>query len=609
MNRIRLVHIIVTLLFLAATLVAAISYPAGITNDRIVSSNELASSETALVPGPDVIVGNLFGLSQFGSSGTQVGLALGTEVCNAGTVDVGWHALPNTDHPVVPQNLYRMSGGAANDERFEQIGQSSVAHGFFALAQNSCGFGCSGGGDGSVLRSGCSNVDSPAYNSGPNLGSRAWIDPFTGAYPPAHPNPNDHIGHTHNGVSHRILVEADDLNTTLNQGAAYYAEAQFVTPHEGTWCQSNPGECNMYNNVSYRRFNVIGTTSFNFSPIGATVQTQPAIYAWPDATQVRIEPDPGNDGTGIAAYKVTNPSFGVWHYEYAIYNENMDRAIRSFRIPLEPGIVLSNIGFHAPPQHPGWATDGTAGNTGFSSAPWTQMNTETFMSWNAETFMQNPNANAIRWGTMYNFRFDANRPPQNVNATVGFFKTGEPISVVVQGPAINSSISGAVVYGNAIGSPSTRFISDTVVCSSTGSPPVLTLTNADGHYTLTGFGSGSYTIVTAKSGGANGITSFDAAKISQFAAGTISLTENQLIVADVSNNGTISSFDAAQVAKYVAATPPYGFTGTWKFLPASRTYDSVTSNVTGEDFVGLLMGEVSGNWTNTVTSRRQKLPR
>ena len=44
-----------------------------------------------------------------------------------------------TDHPVVPQNLYRMSGGANNDERFEQIGQSWMKHTFLALEEFVCG--------------------------------------------------------------------------------------------------------------------------------------------------------------------------------------------------------------------------------------------------------------------------------------------------------------------------------------------------------------------------------------------------------------------------------------------------------------------------------------
>jgi hypothetical protein len=55
-----------------------------------------------------------------------------------------WFALPQTDHPVIPQNLYRMSAGANNDERFEQIGQSWLKHAFTALTQDACGFGCNG---------------------------------------------------------------------------------------------------------------------------------------------------------------------------------------------------------------------------------------------------------------------------------------------------------------------------------------------------------------------------------------------------------------------------------------------------------------------------------
>src|SRR5438477_8186688 len=75
-----------------------------------------------LVPGPDVIVGDLPSMGQFGSAGTQVGLAVGTTSCNNGTVPLDWFALSNTDHPVIPQNFYRMSAGPNNDERFEQVG-------------------------------------------------------------------------------------------------------------------------------------------------------------------------------------------------------------------------------------------------------------------------------------------------------------------------------------------------------------------------------------------------------------------------------------------------------------------------------------------------------
>ena len=74
-----------------------------------------------------------------------------------------------------------------------------------------------------------------------------------------------------------------------------------------------------------------------------------------------FQPAPETTALAYVGYKVTNPSPGVWHYEYAVYNQNLDRGIQSFSVPLGPGITISNIGFHAPPQHPGWANDGTVG--------------------------------------------------------------------------------------------------------------------------------------------------------------------------------------------------------------------------------------------------------
>jgi hypothetical protein len=385
--------------------------------------------------GPDVIVGDLPDVQQLGNAGTQVGLAVATTSCNNGDQPVDWFQLPNTDHPVVPQNLYLMSGGVDNTERLEQIGQSWLKHTFFALEDDACSFGCntSGCGTGSHLCPGCSDPYSADLNGDQTqIGSRAWVNPFTGNFPT---NANDHSGHNHNGVSHRVLVEGSDLNTTLNQGATYFAEAQYVAPSEYTWCEAHPTECNMYNNASYRQFIVSGTTNFSFSPAGDTARMQPAIRAWTGATVTRLEPDPGNDGFWFMGYKVTNPSAGVWHYEYALYNMNLDRSIQSFSVPLGADVNISNIGFHAPPQHPGFAHDGTIGDAGYSSAPWTPAQTANLLTWNCETFAQNQNANAIRWGTLYNFRFDADQPPQATDAAVDFFKTGSPMTVAIQAPA------------------------------------------------------------------------------------------------------------------------------------------------------------------------------
>ena len=63
---------------------------------------------------------------------------MATTSCNNGDQPLDWLQLPKTDHPVIPQNLYRMTGGTDNTERFEQIGQSWLKHAFFALEDTVC---------------------------------------------------------------------------------------------------------------------------------------------------------------------------------------------------------------------------------------------------------------------------------------------------------------------------------------------------------------------------------------------------------------------------------------------------------------------------------------
>ncbi|MFN0278182.1 MAG: plastocyanin/azurin family copper-binding protein [Pyrinomonadaceae bacterium] len=191
--------------------------------------------------------------------------------------------------------------------------------------------------------------------------------------------------------------------------------------------------------------------------------------------------------------------------------------------------------------------------------------------------------------------------------------TATPTATATATPTASGTplISGTVTYGNAIsGPPPPRFVSN-VLLSGVGSPNVSALTDGFGAYTLTGFGAGSYTVTPTKTGGVNGISSFDAAKIAQHVSGSALLTGNTLIVADTSNNGSVSSFDAAKIAQFVSGGTiiPPNVTGTWRFIPVNRTYGSVSTNVTGEDFVALLMGEVSGNWANvTPTSTPTNSP-
>ena len=61
------------------------------------------------------------------------------------------------------------------------------------------------------------------------------------------------------------------------------------------------------------------------------------------------------------------------------------------------------------------------------------------LTWNCETFDQNQNANAIRWGTLYNFRFDSDRPSESTAKQLRFFKTGSPVTVDVVAPFMSDA--------------------------------------------------------------------------------------------------------------------------------------------------------------------------
>jgi len=173
---------------------------------------------------------------------------------------------------------------------------------------------------------------------------------------------------------------------------------------------------------------------------------------------------------------------------------------------------------------------------------------------------------------------------------VSFTTTSEP-------PAV----SGTVTYGNAVGAPMPRFVSNVTLTSTvTGTTTTAGPGPNEGRYSLPGFSIGFCRITPSKTDGINGITSNDAGRVAQHVAGINILTGDQLTVADVSGDGTISSFDAAQIARFAAGlNTQIGSAGTWKFTPTYRFYNHIFGNWPYEDYTALLIGEVTGNWTNT----------
>ena len=202
-------------------------------------------------------------------------------------------------------------------------------------------------------------------------------------------------------------------------------------------------------------------------------------------------------------------------------------------------------------------------------------------------------------GTLLKLRFNVSGAApacSNLNLTGFQFNEGNPCSVTANGQAcvINGTISGNVTYGIITG-PVKPVPGATL--SAAGTPNVNAVSDANGAYLLSGLGGGNYTVTPGKTTDVNGITSFDAALVAQHVVHLITLTANQQIAADASNNGSITSFDAALIAQTAVGLSNSGIAGTWKFVPPSRGYASTTADNPNQNYEAILVGDVSGNWT------------
>jgi len=377
--------------------------------------------------GPDVIVGAIPDVSKYGTqvvNGVSISAyAFGTTSCNIGTVVLRWYQ--NTPyHPVIPQNAYRIMPGG----RIEQIGIGWMKHGFCALQENLCatcqvgGVGC--GSTQSSLGVGCSDPYTSSLNGTQSgLGPRYEVNPTLGTFPATGSTVWPSIPTGQNTIGRRCQMKLNDLNPDLNIGAVYLAECTYIHPDDA---QNN----NDNNNTSYRQFTVGSLTSgaYNITLTGNTFQQKPAIYHWSTVVPtVQYSIGDATDGRYILGYNVTQNANGTYHYEYAILNQNSDSGAASFEVPLPTNVAVTGVGFKDVSYHSGEPYDGT---------DWTITTTGGKVRWQCtQTYAQNPNANALRWATMYNFWFDAASAPAVVNGSMGLFKTTGAVSLATKAPS------------------------------------------------------------------------------------------------------------------------------------------------------------------------------
>ncbi len=407
--------------------------------------------------GPDVWVAHLTDVAYYGTLNGINAYAIGTDACNRGDVPVSWFAGSN-QHPVIAQNMYRLMNG-----RFEQIGQSWLKHGFASTNSDACATCQQPPAGGQQLGVHCSDAYGAGLNGGQGgLGPRSEVNSTTGVY--VWPF---YTGDISTLIGVRLQVKTTDVTPALNPGAQYFGECHYITADDAQWSNAGAPAENGLNNVTYQALSNVGAdTTPNLA--GLVQPMAPALSAWqaadPSVTLVSADYiDTSLVPAGIKARywvgaKATDNGNGTWHYEYAVFNLNSDRAGGSFAVPVAPGTSVTNIGFHGIFAHSGEPYP----NTAINADNWSGAVSNGQVRWNCPEAYVAPgnNANALRWGTLYNFRFDANIAPGSGAAAIGLFKPGSPASVTAPGVPVPVPQCDAIDFNGDSLFPDTQDITD-----------------------------------------------------------------------------------------------------------------------------------------------------
>lgn len=169
------------------------------------------------------------------------------------------------------------------------------------------------------------------------------------------------------------------------------------------------------------------------------------------------------------------------------------------------------------------------------------------------------------------------------------------VSGVTLNIAPNFTISGKITYfGTKEG------IAGVTVTLNNG---MTTVTDANGCYTFEGVATANVIVTPSLKGMVNGaISAQDASLVLQaITDDEVTLTDNQFIAADVDGDGVLTSFDASYILRKTVGKITGDFPGTvaeWAFSEKIKVL-ALTQNATNVNFTGILLGDVTGNWTST----------
>lgn len=357
--------------------------------------------------GPDVMLSDSTSLNNHTAVGGIRALTLGSNTCNIGDQNLLWSS---DGTPGLAENAYRLYDG-----QLQQIGMSWLKTACCAAAGGGCGLACNGAG-GNVLGAGCLDVYGAGFNAiQGNKAARSGVNGFTGVFDSLIP------GSSFTSIDRRLQIHDTDITAANFPGALYFLEGMYVATDDAA-------AGNTSNNASYRRASVNGSLQFSYEDF--MLAGVPGIYAWrdhgggigiPDPSIEIVEVGVPLEGRFIFASKAEDIGGGLYRYTYNVFNFNSHRSGDALSVPIPTGATITNVGFHDVDYHSGDPYDNTDWNSsvGANAVTWSS----------PETFAQNPNTNALRWGTMYTFWFTADVAPAMGDVELSLFRPGTPTEI------------------------------------------------------------------------------------------------------------------------------------------------------------------------------------
>ncbi len=365
----------------------------------------------------------------------EFGFSASNTMCNPGSIVIPWSAVPQANHPKFGFMVTRLQ----NDRMVQISDRSYCKHAFLSLNTNSgvC-LPCTNPGTGSVMGIGCSDVYAAGNNGDRNyLGPPDEINPWTGTWSmvgsyfdrgdPAVAAPGNAdgvrstISTTGDVVKNRVTIKEADIQA----GSTYFYQIHLLHEGESVAVRADNIMCR---GVSYTWSGTAWSTANVGNAITGSVLTQ-----WPGAS-MSLAGNGSDDGRISIAVKVTGPTNGMWHYEYAVHNVDNHRGAATFRIPMCSAARVQNVGFRDIDQDVlnQWTSSRVGGELVFSA----------------------PGNNPLNWNSLFNFWFDSDAAPVAGNAAFDQARIGAgALSFTV--PTQVAGFVPTVYLGNGCGASNT----------------------------------------------------------------------------------------------------------------------------------------------------------